>query len=100
MEILQPERWRTEDFINVRRRKVFRLEDEGDTAEWIDAYAMYFTVPFRNGFVPSSIPILLVQIPRRENEVQAFFIQDVKIAFIRKEKKDNAQKYFQFSITV
>jgi len=33
MEILQPERWRTEDFINVRRRKVFRLEDEGDTAE-------------------------------------------------------------------
>jgi len=33
MEILQPERWRTEDFINVRRRKVLRLEDEGHTAE-------------------------------------------------------------------
>lgn len=104
MEILQHERWRTEDFINVRRRKDrdWKTKDTHSGVNRRLRHVLYRPFSY-NGFVPTSIPRrfcwLRSQDERTKLKLRLLFMQDMKIASIHEKEKERVlKKYLQFLI--
>lgn len=97
MEILQHERWRTEDFINVRRRKGrdWKTKDTHSGVNRRLRHVLYRPFSY-NGFVPSSISRrfcwLRSQDERTKLKLRLLFMQNMKIASVHEKERERGRK--------